>query len=271
MSEQTLPAHVPVQPLQTWEESAGVAPASPKSPFERPLAAIKRYKYLIAVVIAASIFGGILATRLVEAKYQVRATIWIQASSPLAEKNGPVRSGQLLDDMAWGELFKSYRIADAVVRQLSLFVKPEKAKDAPLFGNFRTDNRYIPGQYQLEIDPGQKRWTLSLELPPMTDQGTQTDSVGLKMGFKWVLPPSAFARSHKARFTVATPRETSIDWRDRFDTRLSLGSTLFWLSLEDRDPQLAANTMNRWLDEYVKVAGELKKKNLIELSKTLNE
>src|SRR5262245_6666625 len=131
----------------------------------------------MAVVIAASIFGGVVATRFVDAKYQVRATIWIQAASPLSAKNGPVRSGQLLEYMAWVELFKSYRIADAVVRQLSLFVKPENTEDAPLFASFATENRYVPGQYLLEIDPNQKRWTLTLEMPTMSDRGGQTDSV----------------------------------------------------------------------------------------------
>jgi capsular exopolysaccharide synthesis family protein len=259
--------------MQAWEEAAGVTPLSPKSPLERPIAALKRYKYLIVAVCALSVVAGVVASRLVEAKYEVRATIWIQAASPLSARNGPVRASQLLDDMAWVELFKSYRIADAVVRDLSLFVKPEKAKDAPLFANFKTADRWVPGRYLLEVDPRAKRWTLSLEMPPASESGAQTDSVGQKMGFKWQLPPAAFSpdANHKVRFTVATPRETSIEWRDRIDTRLSLGSTMFWLSLEDRDPQLAARTLNRWLDEYVKVAGELKKKNLIEFSKTLRE
>src|SRR5512142_2584122 len=133
--------------VQGWEQP----------PLERVRGAIRRYRWLIAAVIALAIGAGIVATRLVRPLYDVHATIWIQAETPMSQKTGPIRSEELLNQQAWVELLKSYRVADAVVRKLVLYVKPADQADSLAFADFAIGDRFIPGTYELDIDRAQKR------------------------------------------------------------------------------------------------------------------
>ncbi|MGZ5140658.1 MAG: polysaccharide biosynthesis tyrosine autokinase, partial [Burkholderiales bacterium] len=101
--------------------------------------------------------------------------------------------------------------------------------------------------------------------------GAAADSVGRKFGFKWVLPAASFAGVGSAivTFNVSTPRETSIRLADRLGNRLVQGSNFLWLTYSDSDPRLAAQILNTWADEYVRVAAELKKRNMVEFARIL--
>jgi polysaccharide biosynthesis transport protein len=253
-----------------WDESDSPPPGPQPSPLERPLAAVRRYKFLIVGVFLLAVAGGIVATRFVKPVYDVRATIWIENANP-ADKSGPIRSDELLNANAWVELLRSYRIADAVVRKLSLYVRPNNLADSTVFRNFAIADRAVLGAYDLHIDGATRRWTLEMPSSSYSESGGAADSVGRKLGLRWVLPPDAFQgnRDRKISFTVSTPRETSVALMQHLDTQLADKSNFLWLTLQDPDPQLAARTLNTWLDEYVAVAAELKKHNLVQLSSIL--
>ncbi|HEX6599583.1 MAG TPA: polysaccharide biosynthesis tyrosine autokinase, partial [Gemmatimonadaceae bacterium] len=245
--------------------------APPKSPLERPLAAIRRYKWLLLAVVLLSTLGGVIATKMVKPEYEARATIWIASETPLAEKGGPIRSNELLSSSAWVELLRSYRISDAVVQKLSLFVKPKADADSVLFRNFQVGDRFVPGKYVLDIPKGGDRWALSLAEGGYNESGAAGDSIGRKVGLLW--QPSAQLLAHRAgnkvEFTVATPRETSVELTKRLVPNLAQNSNFLWLTLTDPNPRLAARTLNTWVNEYVKVAGELKRKNMVEFANIL--
>ncbi|HEX3534911.1 MAG TPA: Wzz/FepE/Etk N-terminal domain-containing protein, partial [Gemmatimonadaceae bacterium] len=135
------------QSVAAWENRPPSVPAIPRPSFERPLAAVRRYKWLMLGVLLLAIPGGILATRLVTPQYEVRATIWIEPQSQGQQASGPIRPQELLASTAWVELLRSYRIVDAVVRKLALYVKPDKTADFPLFSNFDIADRFLPGNY----------------------------------------------------------------------------------------------------------------------------
>src|SRR4051812_23855560 len=97
-------------------QSAPPPPAVSK--LERPLAAIRRYKWLVLSVFLLAVIGGVLGTRFIVPQYQARATVWIQIDdpSPSGSRVGPIRSAELLStSAAWIELFRSWRVVDAVV------------------------------------------------------------------------------------------------------------------------------------------------------------
>jgi len=277
MSENVPPlelVHAPqTTAVQGWSESALPAPAMPKRPLERALGALRRYRWLILGVFLLSVAGGIVATRVVQPRYTVSATIWIQSETPTMEdKGGPIRSGGLLSAQAWVELLKSYRIADAVVRKLTLYVRPEKPTDLPLFANFGIADRFAPGHYELVIDRTRKRWHLEIQGGVLPDSGAATDSLGRRAGLHWTLPASAFAGSgdRKVEFTVLTPRETAVQQIKGLDARLRENSNFLILSMSDQNGELAARTLNTWLNEFVGVAAELKKKNVTEFAHILS-
>ena len=160
MSENVLP----VQPtphsyaVQTWDDQS--PQLAQKPPFERPLAAIRRYKFLIIGIVLAAAGAGVLATRMVTPQYEVQTIIWIESETPM-QVGGPIRSAELLNDNAWVELLRSYKIADAVVKKLALYLTPKNVADAPLFAGFTLGDSLVPGNYEILIDRTAKRWTLS--------------------------------------------------------------------------------------------------------------
>jgi capsular exopolysaccharide synthesis family protein len=249
----------------------------PHNALERPLAAIRRYKWLIVALIMASAVVGFAASRLTKAEYEARATIWIATENPELRSTGPIRSGELLHSGAWIELLRSYRVVDEVVRKLTLYLQPVNPAERPYFAGFALADRFVPGAYELEIDRVKKTWALRAMPSGMPEgevsgeQGAAGDSVGRKFGFKWILPAVAFSgtESGTVEFNVFTPRETSIRLAERLGNRLIEDSNFLWLTFTDPDPRLAANVLNTWADEYVRVAAELKKRNMVEFARIL--
>src|SRR5215208_1342726 len=141
-----VPAVASSYAVQNWDERP-IAP--PRPPLERPIAALRRYKFLIVAVVLAAVGAGLVATRFVIPQYQVQTTIWIESQSPMQGSFGTIRSAGLVNDQAWVELLRSYRIADAVVRKLTLYLKPGKVADAQLFVGFGLADRFLPGNFEL--------------------------------------------------------------------------------------------------------------------------
>lgn len=249
-----------------------------QSALERPLAAIRRYKWLIVGIVSVFAVGGFAGSRLIKAQYEARSTIWIASETPELRATGPIRSGELLHSGAWIELLRSYRVVDEVVRKLTLYLTPLNPAHRQYFAGFELADKFVPGAYELDIDRAKRTWVLRFKIDgalpegELSDErGVATDPVGRKFGFKWVLPASAFAGtgSQTVAFTVSTPRETSIRLADRLGNRLIQGSNFLWLTYTDPDPRLAAQTLNTWADEYVRVAAELKKRNMVEFARIL--
>jgi len=248
-------------------------PALATSPLERPVAAVRRYKWLIAAVVMLAVAGGFLATRLVTPLYEVRASIMIASESPMENRSGPIRSTGLLTSDDWTQLLKSFTISDAVVRRLSLYLQPDDyAKDAGLFAGFTLADRFVPGRYDLALDRTSKRWTLSVKPSGMVaDSGAMGDPVGRATGFLWILPPEAFdgVATRTVKFTVVPPRDVAVKLVSRLGTQRQSQSNFLLLTLQDSDPKLAALIMNTWLREFVSVAATLKKRKLVQFGETL--
>jgi capsular exopolysaccharide synthesis family protein len=264
-------------PVYGGELSGAVQP--PTNQFERPLAAIRRYRWLIVSMVLVFGAGGVAASKLVTPQYEARATIWIASESPELRATGPIRSGELLRSGSWIELLRSYKIVDAVVRKLALYLEPADPAHRPLFAGFTLGERFIPGMYELQIDRGKKTWALRAkqaksstgESGTAAEQGAAADSVGRTFGFKWVLAPGAFEGSgvQTVPFSVSTPRETSIRLGERLNPRLIQGSNFLWLTYTDPDARLSAVTLNTWIEEFVGVAAELKRRHMVEFANIL--
>ena len=278
MREGLVPARPPFDATHAVGAFAGdplrVSAPAP-NPLERPMAAVRRYKWLIAVLVVVSGALGVAGTRLITPQYEVRATVWIASETPENRNGvGPIRSNELLRSGAWIELFRSYRIVDEVVRKLRLYLHPTDPAQAPLFAEFSLAEKFAPGVYELHVDRTKKTWVLRIRNSRSlvdVEKGTSADSVGRKVGFQWALPASAYEGSgtFAVPFSVATPRETSIEMLDRVGNRLTQGSNFLWLNYTGADPWLASRTLNTWVNEYVKVAADLKKRNVVEFANIL--
>src|SRR5690349_17325755 len=98
--------------IQSWDRPPLPSTAVPHQPLERARSAIRRYRWLIFAILILATAGGFVATKLVHPLYDVAATIWIQAETPMAQKTGPIRSEELLNEQAWVALLQSTRVAD---------------------------------------------------------------------------------------------------------------------------------------------------------------
>ena len=267
------PAAMQVAAAPEYERSSGPeTPVQARPPLERILAAVHRYRWLALAIVAVATIGGAIGVRYLTPQYEVNATIWIESETPNDRNSlGPIRSQELLSSSAWVELLRTNRIVDAVVRKLSLYVSPADPADLDLFRNFAVADRFAAGQYKLSVDSKTKRWTLTLQPTGQVDAGGMTDSVGQKLGFKWVVPSSLFNRPKGAEvsFTVETPRETSKRLNTLLGTKLAPQSNFLKLTFQYPDRDLAATILNTWTSEYVSVAADLKKRNMVEFSRIL--
>jgi capsular exopolysaccharide synthesis family protein len=170
-------------------------------------------------------------------------------------------------------LLRSFTISDAVVRRLTLYLRPaDPAKDAALFAGFTLADRFVPGNFELVINRTARKWMLSAKPSGMVaDSGGVGDSVGRPVGFSWLLPTEAFNGSgtRTVKFTVVTPREVAVQLVSRLGTQRQQQSNFLLLTLQDSDPQLAARIMNTWVREFVSVAASLKKRKLVQFGETL--
>ena len=277
MENRLVPGQSPaaMQPASASEWEPNGEPETPvqaRPPLERILAAVRRYRWLASGVVVLATLGGFVGIRYLTPQFEVNATIWIQSETPDDRNSlGPIRSQELLSSSAWVELLRTNRVVDAVVRELSLYVAPADPSDLPLFRNFSVADRFAAGRYELSVDPATKRWTLMVTPGGQVDQGGMADSVGRKLGFRWTVPASLFSRpkSTDVSFTVETPRETSKRLNTLLVPKLAPQSNFLKLTFQYPDRDLAATILNTWTAEYVRVAADLKKRNMVEFSRIL--
>lgn len=265
-----------VQPATagSWEPPApAAAPAAAPGPsvaLRRALSALRRYKWAMLPIVIVGTAAGVVATRFIAPEYEVQATINIAAETPMQESSGPMNSQRLLSTSAWTELLRSYRISDAVVRKMGLFVAPASSKHDALFRSFALAERFRPGEYSLASNKA-GRWTLSNSLGTRVDEGALGDSIGRELGFLWAPPAALVAESGDVGFTVQTPREASVALAGRLVPSRNENSNFLRLTLRDRDPARAAAILNVWVAEFVKVAADLKRYNLTEFANILGD
>ena len=273
-----------VGPMDVVAASSSMPPAAPdgwggsptlvpqRSVLERPLAAIRRYKWLILGIIATSVAGGVVATRMVKPDYGVAAKIWVQAlAAPSNDKQGPIQGRELLTAFSWVELLRSYVISDAVVVKLALYMTPDNAADSTLLRGLTIGDRFAPGAYKFSVAKRTAQWHLSIEDSPLEESGNPGDSVGRKMGIRWKPDAKQLAKyaGQDVSFTLATPREASGVLLKKLIPRLPERTNIISLSFSGPDAQLAQRTLNAYVTEYVAVATDLKRGNTKELAKIL--
>src|SRR5918992_1664861 len=173
-------------PTPAWSFSPPPGESVGRIPWGRYVAALRRYKWLMLVIIVAGTALGVAATRFMSPLYEVQATIWVSQPEPRQrDDRGPIRSEELVNSSAWIELFKSFAVVDSVVTKMRLYRTLEHPGDSVAFAGFALAKRFQPGAYSLTVDPSRRQYVLS------TDDGTEIeraaigDSIGRRVGFRW--------------------------------------------------------------------------------------
>ena len=259
-------------PFPAWNGSPRVADEDGGFPWARYIAALRRYKWSMLAIVIAGTALGVAATRLLEPVYEVQGTIWISAEEgPRREERGPIRAEELLNSTAWIELFSSFAVVDAVVRKMSLYLAPASEADAGAFAGFAVAERFAPGEYTLTLDEPPQHYLLRTADGLEIERGTIGDSVGREIGFLWAPTRETFGDRETIDFSVVNPRDVSVGLRDRLTAVLPERSNFLRVTLTGTDPARTAAILNTWIEEFVSTAADLKKRNLVELTKVLDE
>ena len=144
----------------------------------RYVSALRRYKWLIAIMTLLGVAGGILATKFITPTYQVDTTIVI-GESP--DPKGPVRPQATMREEAWRELLLSFAILDPVARQSGSYLTPNSEADSAIFRGFEPTSDLQAGEYTLIANKGTKKYDLAVKRARSTavvESGTLGDSVG---------------------------------------------------------------------------------------------
>lgn len=283
MTAPQFPSNLPVEPNRdptsvaygqnyqpSWAQQSALE--EPGISWSRYFSALKRYKWLILLVVVAGTGIGFGVTQFMTPAYQTTGKIWISTDvkGQGMGTQGPIEGQALVTPGAWADLIKSSSIMDNVVRRLSLYMWPQYARDSSVFAGFQPRPGLKTGSYTLATDAANAHYTLSTnEGKTIVERGVPGDSVGRTVGFGWKPSALILGPSRTVPFTVNNPRDVSTALISRVEVTLPQNSQFINLSLGGANPQRTAMILNGIMREFVSTAGDLKRRNLTEESKAL--
>ncbi len=281
MTAPQYPSNLPVEPNRdptqvangqgyqpTWAQQSSME--EPGISWSRYFSALKRYKWLILLVVLAGTGIGFGVTQFMTPAYQTQGTVWISEDGKSAGAQGPIQGQPLVTPGAWADLIKSSSIMDNVVRKYSLYIWPGSARDSAVFQGFQPRPGLRSGSYTLKTDAANTHYTLlTTKEGKVVESGISGDSVGRSLGFAWKPSALILGHSRSVPFTVVNPRDVSTGLISRVEVTLPQNSQFIKLTLAGSSAQRTAMILNGIMREFVYTAGELKRRNLTEESKAL--
>jgi polysaccharide biosynthesis transport protein len=270
-----VPAESPDARLVAVADDQGAAlsyaeDADRPTPWHRYLAALGRYRWLVLGCLVLGGAGGFVGAKLSVPEYEAHATIWISTEDERrGPQAGPIQAQELLNPTGWDELFRSLRVMDSVVLKRRLYLGVPKL-DSALFSDFTIAGAYQPGGYQLKVAPTGNQYVLTTG-PEQTvvDRGALGDSVGRRLGFRWKPGAAALRQVGTVQFSVSTLSQASEALIANLTTVLPDNPSYMRVSLVGDSPALTAAILNEWMTQFVKVAGELKRRKVDQLTSIL--
>ena len=107
----SLPA-IPQAPLEQW---APPPPPASAPAYQRYVAAISRFKWLVLAMVLLGLLAGYVATRYIKPEYDVQGKITLRDPSAEIIGNNRQRSNE-----SYLQVFRAYSITDSVARKLRL-------------------------------------------------------------------------------------------------------------------------------------------------------
>ncbi len=245
--------------------------------WRRYVAAVFRYKWLVLLITAVGIAGGLAGSRLLKPKYTAQATIWVQSpptrggASSQAQQQGPIRPQELLQQTGWLDLMRSFQVLDDVVRQMHLYVSVKAVRDSAVFRDFDLAQRFLPGSYDLKVSNDGATYELHTRAGVLVERGAVGDSIGRPVGFRWLPPRGTLVPDRDVEFTVSTPRDEALELASGLSTSVDESGSFITVQLPGTHPALLARTVNALVRRYVQVAADLKGEKLRELTRILRE
>jgi succinoglycan biosynthesis transport protein ExoP len=240
--------------------------------------ALRRYRWFILLLTAASVGVGLLVTRVMRPEYTADTMLWIDGGTRGATTpTGPVRPRQVFDAEAWSSLLRSYAVLEGVVHDARLFLETRPGDADALRSGMTLQPRFTEGKYKLSVDDDGKQWTLELRSTGTviaaglwsvgaatlrTEKGAVGDSVGRAFGFGWRPSAATLQPGREYDFTIRNPRTVAAQLRENLGVRIDEQANFLSVELTGTDPRLVASTLNALGSRYVAQAAQLQRQNL---------
>lgn len=254
-----------VAPLHTSLDEGAPEPLD----WGRLMAAVKRWRWLVAGTVAFGTIAGLVASRFVKPLFRAQATVWIDSRDRHEGGPAPFQPGQLLDPEAWLDLMRSYAVLDEAARAERLYVHAPARTPPALMSTFAVADTFRAGAYRLVAEGAGYRLETAdgIEL----DRAAAGDSLGLSLGFRWVPPSGVLPTGAEAPFEVVPLRDAASQLAEQLQLHIDPDGNLLRLELEGTDRARLVRVLDRIAGRYVEVAGDLKRQKLTELTKILAE
>jgi len=284
MNSRPLPAIRAESSLAHPRRTNGTSPISPSQiaatpeaesgpDWRRTWSAVLRYKWVVLLMVLLGLGGAFAATRVMHPTYRAQANVWVDVPNRNGEgpsdTRGPIRQGALLDADDWVELMRSYIVLDQVVRDLRLYLGVKRPVDRPSFADFGVNDVFRPGAYKLSVRDDGRGYTLASADGVDLERGSVGDSIGRRLGFRWLPPAGTLPAGHTVEFSLVTPRDAALGLGEQLDVRMDFNGNFLAVELRGTNPVMISNILNAVTQRYVAVAAQLKREKLTELTKIL--
>ena len=249
------PLDLTPQPVNEDENDGGGAK------LRRYWAAIKRFRWLIIILVALGTIAGVVATRFIDPVYEARGALWI-ADVGTGNGGGAYRPPELLPNGSWLQLIQSFAVVDKVVAEERLWVKGKTWRDSVALAGIAPTPRTIPGDYTLWSDSAKGTYSLQEAQKGIFEHGRLGDSVGKSVGFSWAPTAASLQGDNAVRFTVTQPRSVGVGLIGRLDVAMQENSNFLTLTLTGPEKWQTANLLNVWMEQFITTAAELRRSSL---------
>src|SRR5213076_786224 len=110
--------------------------------------------------------------------------------------------------------------------------------------SFGLQNAVRPGRYSLNINAAEDKYTLEDRDGRVLEKGRVGDSIGRTAGFQWAPSTDQLRQRSTVRFSVATPRDVSIQLRNQLRVELPEQGSLLRVSLTGQDARRTTLALN---------------------------
>ena len=258
-----IPGTTDIAPLDlTPQPSAEDESAAGGAKLRRYWAAIKRFRWLIIVLVALGTAAGVVATRFIDPVFEARGALWIADVSTGMGQSGAYRPPELLPNGSWVQLIRSFAVVDEVVARERLWVKGKTWKDSIALAGIAPTRRTMAGNYTLWSDSAKGTYSLAEAQKGIFEHGRLGDSVGRPVGFAWIPTAASLQGNGQVRFTVVQPRSVGVDLIQRLDVAMQDNSNFLTLTLTGPEKWQTADLLNVWMQQFLTTAAELRRRSL---------
>src|SRR2546428_6370863 len=233
--------------------------------WRRIASALLRFKWVVILMVALGLGAAVAATRVLRPVYRAQANVWVDVPDRHGERGsdarGPIRQGALLDADAWVELLRSYVVLDQVVRDLRLYLEMKRPVDRANFVGFGVSDNFRPGNYRLSVSDDGRGYTLASAKGIELERGTVGDSVGSRLGFRWVPAPGSLPPGRTVEFSLVSPRDAALSLGEQLNVRMDMNGNFLALELLAERQDRKSTRLNSSHDQISYAVFCLKKKN----------